>query len=958
MKRMAILNRLQGHGPLPLLAAGGILQGNYVLSTQNSVLNVPLYGDPLDPWSVLDSSVIYSSLSAMQKRHIRKMPRRLYDRLTKAFRGFANTLCLSVKDQSDRETYLGVLDLKIWFIKIALDNEDLAIGYLKKCADLCLALAFGTPKELDWSHGLYPNYPDRKDPLPFFRGQLNWIRERAKLFFSTEEELPQLTYNEYFILSQICVSKRALPFPSKKQVQDSVSSLYAELQQHKPIPREGIEAYKYSINKLIPFLNEKASPNTHISVSSSASFEESRAEGGRGKYISKIMQRTFSYRIDRNKMYIYADKVDMFGKRVFYPQPIDPYNITDFNFGNLIEREDDYVYPVDVFYKVIFNNYGADFFVTGTRLGTYSGDIILASMASEMLRYGRFEPMPSIMDPFPLWKIGENPVFFLERDIPSKASLSIESGLKARMVTCQPSWFTTLFQGLRHQIVEVLSKDQTLQIGLEENYKLWEFLKRIPKNTIYERIVSLDLKEATYSISFDILRANYELFERITPSSRLWRVIRTINHRPQRRVMFTTQVKLEHELQIDDFTSSIGSFMGEPLSFMHLTLLLRLISIIAESYAKYEEKFEKIIFPNFYTKVLNYGFPNVLSEHAGDDMIAFATKAYAWHFHFIVQYFGLILSKGKHGESKYFGVFCENFICLPKDPENIPKNCIFGSYAYLDIVKGRLLNSFSKVAGSERSPMLGQGSTLSTALQWWSGDSKLAKTLFWVANFSQLRKTHRMNLHFPPCFGGFELPMSKGNYSFGKDSFSDNCLSYIQGIYDLQDTRKFLYFAYLLRSIRTNVSKDIIIDNKLRQYLPGIIASLRHYTMDEVPFKMESGEPYMKYVSRLEPLGFKPWSELDNIVSRLNAFKALLNGIPEKESRDVSLIALRSRFNYVWSEIRSLIEPHPVLEQDLSKFSRKFTLREGQFFFRIDHIPIILSSTSLMLHNMNDRELI
>jgi len=961
-KRVAILSRLASHGALPVMVAGGLLQGNYIV-IGNQVQAVPLYGTPRDPWDIYDASSLVSSLSGREKMYLRKIGPKHFDRLNKAFRGFGNTILLSVKNLNSIETYKGIYDLKVWFLKVGLDNEDLAIGYLKKISDLCLALAFGTPKEIDWTHGIYPNYPDRKDPLPFFRGELGWIRERAQLFFKENNELPQLTFNEYFMLSQICVSKRSLPFPSEAQVQDAVSEVTALLQIPKKVSKEAIDGYKYSLRRLKPFLSTKYNTRPHISVSSSACFENSRSDGGRGSYFASILAKPYEFKVPYDQRCDFWELTDFLGREVLAaPDPEVNWVMNDFAnldpFGNLpygyVFDESNSSYAYELFFKPSVKLVGLERQVMGeSKLTENSGDFILACMATEMLRYGHFDVDPVRLDPFPMWKKGTNPIYFLDRNIPSKASLSIESGLKARMVTCQPAWFTELFQPMRHAIVEVLTNDKTLQIGLEENYKLWEFFKRIPKGEKFQRIFSLDLKEATYNISFDILRANFDLFEQITPSSRLWRAIRMINVRPQRELMWNHEVIKDFDLKVDVFESEVGSFMGEPLSFMHLTLLLRLMSIIAEAYAEYE-KFEKLLFPAKFEQVLNYGFPKILSEHAGDDMIALCSESYCRHFDHLIVIFGLVKSKGKHGESPYFGVFCENFVCLPKDPESIPANCRFGDYAYLDIVKGRLINSFSKVAGSEQSPVLGQGSSLATALEWWSGDSKLAQTLFWVANFSSLRKTHNMNLHLPPVFGGFSLPFAKGPYTYGSDEFTDTCISYLYAIYKLKDDKKFLLYSFLIRSIRISTAKDIVLEEKMHSQLPDILKSLKVYTRDEVKIESIPGEGYTALISRIKDLGYRPWSDLENIVGRLNAFSILLNGSVNRKVRDLSLQNLRRKFKVVWEKIYKEIDPIKPEFTDFKKFTKEYILREGNFFYKEDDIPALLKSTSLSLHKMVD----
>jgi hypothetical protein len=378
------------------------------------------------------------------------------------------------------------------------------------------------------------------------------------------------------------------------------------------------------------------------------------------------------------------------------------------------------------------------------------------------------------------------------------------------------------------------------------------------------------------------------------------------------------------------------------------------MSLIAEAYAEYE-KFQKLLFPAKYEQVLSYGFPKILSEHAGDDMLAFCTKSYAHHFNHLLDYFKLVKSMGKHGESPWFGVFCENFLCLPKDPESIPANCKFGDYAYLDIVKGRLINSFSKVAGSERSPVLGQGSTLATALEWWSGDSKLAQTLFWVANFSQLRRTHKMNLHLPPVFGGFSLPHAKGPYIYGNDTFTDVCIKYLEGIYQLKDDRKFLLYSFIVRSIRLNSSKDIVLDDKIQANLPKALENLKYYTRDETKISSIPGEGYMALLARLKESGYRPWSDLENMVGRLNAFDALLSQKVTPELRDLSLQALRHKFTSVWDKIKREITPVENFSfKDIKSFAKTYTLREGNFFYREEEVPVVLRSSSLSLHAMVD----
>jgi hypothetical protein len=498
-------------------------------------------------------------------------------------------------------------------------------------------------------------------------------------------------------------------------------------------------------------------------------------------------------------------------------------------------------------------------------------------------------------------------------------------------------------QLFRHCVVQWLSKDAFLRVGFEEADKLWDLLKSYAKDpdkfkSVYSDdglIISSDLSEATYNIPHDILELNQEFLEERFADNRLMRVFKNL-FAIQKRTMVLTDVKDQGFLadQPDTLQSVRGCFMGDSLSFMHLTLFLSSISFQATYKSCFPDR--KLKSYLYYDGHLRRPYGQIV----GDDHVAFnCSTEYCTVFRNRVEVYHGELSKiDSYG--KYAGTFCEQGFCKPSD--SLPtgtKLSVFGDILFLDVIKGSILTGKSKVKSEGQSAFLGHCKMLAKQAEWHPIPEvpQLAKLLIWNVNFKEAVLYGRVMPHFPLSLGGFGLSLGS------ERPLSDNGIRERYGLYLEAILEKDLdvFFAYwtLLESIRKPNPKGVKWEAHLDELLT-ITQGLETFEVDVykvVPPYLKDKQISVCLSYLREELGIVPMYSLGDIICRISSFKKFWDGNIDKTRQIVGMKRVESRFVKAWKIIHTTITPAEELKhKTLYELGKDFQSKSWGKFFNVN----------------------
>jgi hypothetical protein len=955
-------------GAIALLASGGLLQGNYTFA-YDGIKIAPVYPVPGTRTNLMEFE-IYRSMADCSRAKLKRMEHVQWNMLKKTWSGFCQSLSLRINDLNDKDTFLGLYDMKCWFISLGSINPEAACKYIKFVCDLLIQVGMGNTKELFESDipDFYPGVCEGKinDPLGrFFRGELSHIAKRAyRLYNSREHYLPRPSYAEMCTICQIAVGKRASAHPSNKMIRSNIEDTITLLKEKPWIDPTVLNAYASALSLVTLHTGENFGSDEHISFNSSSRYDYSRSNMGSIAWAHKAMSKLTEW-VEIESLEALSNVVDMFGRPIVTKEALKLtklyINYDCFGFA---------IFPLIFFLywkPNLTTNAEIDFIQVEERICDSQngdipsiGDVLLALCAHDMTHDGCFtHPITTIcgIPTFP-----EAPGYAMLRPSPMRVSLSVESGLKLRLITASRTVWGVLSQPLRHACYKALRKDESLRIGFSENYKLWEFLKQNGKEKP-SRIVSADLVEATYRMPSELLSRHESFYKKVIGDNSLMRIMSQYLISRKRKVEFSNETNSKYG-PFEDFVSETGSHMGENLSFIDLTVMNKTVSIIADCYANFcRNKKIMLDFPTSYKEIIKIQYSGTKSQTCGDDHLALDHED-EYYSHFYKQIFSKIngkISPGKHGVSPYFGVFCENhfMVMTPEEMEleGVPENCRFGHLAYIDTVKGRLLNGVSKVQG-KGTPCLGQGSALSTALSWTTGaNRKLAYIYFWHQNFPIMKCTRGMNLYLPPNMGGYGLPMVNGHkaeISIMSES-QISYLEYLKTISLLEDHGEVIKYMTLLQAIRSSTDKDVCLRipqiEKLAMFKDNFITLDEAMAESPCPTELLL-DSFSKKVLYLTYKGYTCLSDLNKEVERVESIRTIVHHGPKKAKNfGLSLREIRERFDDAWRIIKKELKPTLLSPTDtIENLSWALKSRYGSLFVRTAIIHQRMGVKGLAVH--------
>nr|WPR16651.1 MAG: RNA-dependent RNA polymerase [Streptophyte associated narna-like virus 24] len=689
----------------------------------------------------------------------------------------------------DRKLRLSITKFKIWFLRISLKGRvirqpgkktrvilsqwDKVQSGLKAISGWFQYYALDErqlnvrPPQIPWFYGWKGDHPT----FPWFDGHLKHFKEL---------EDRKLTDLDIRTLCQIRTFGRALPPPSRSACISDLHQQVAVLTTENVVSQRVLQRVSEVSGLLADRLNIGEIPMfSHISVSTSGCFEVSQKDGGLASYIRGWVKELdiplWSVRIrDNNGIYGLIDHRiinssdiyrDCYGNRVFpgswASDDAEVQKIFE-RLPNMKSKALKNAYKTEGKISLLdkmFRQSGHFRKAKATRellsKDLYPSEVcpsILMVASSEAILQGEYldlhgnhaEPDMWILLPskreIPLFN-GRGPLRYRSVDKPRvQMQCLAEPGAKTRSLGKNQAWFVIVTKIMRFMVEPILARDGRARIGLVSTNKMWSFLKHIQGGKNHGQwLQSTDYSAATDWISLDMLKHMWEpWFSRIREGHPflIYKDLVTCNRSLHFKGIF--------EPCDNKGIHKCGSFMGEPMSFMSLTL----INLVFEELSSiWNNKLSA-----FLTPVTSLGSFDPVAI-CGDDVAALRrTLTRIQMFKHVVACCGMKLS-WKDGVSRRLLIFCEEHVTVFNK-----------QFTYIDVIKSRLLTTMARQHSDNRSAILGKGRMLANQLNY--HPSKMIKTFIMKIYDQVFDRSHkyimsnmRLPYFLPPSCGGMGYPI-------------------------------------------------------------------------------------------------------------------------------------------------------------------------------------------------------
>jgi len=419
-----------------------------------------------------------------------------------------------------------------------------------------------------------------------------------------------------------------------------------------------------------------------------------------------------------------------------------------------------------------------------------------------------------------------------------------------------------------------------------------------------ELIYSMDLTEATYNISPDIMEDNFEFISDVFKDNPIWEVYQDLFKITDRKLDLS--IICEQGFDAPVFLEvKQGSFMGDGLSFMHLTMMLS--SIVNLSSTKREQDLHKVL------------VERPFGQSVGDDLVLLNAKFWQCQkFNQTLRDFNLEVSK--INSIFISGVFAEQYfikVTDQRDKSKIPNESLFGDLWFVDSIKTMLLTGKPKVSAEKKNSFIGQANALNKQLAYFpeslSWKRLRCRVYLWVFNYDEAVKLGRAKPHLPPELGGLSIPI--GACDGPKTELMRE--KYIP--YWIRMTRlpqaEFTAYYLLLKGIFKSAPKGVPWSNDPDRVMAiANTANILHF--DEVNEKVKDLDFYARLgaMERLRYLnkthGWVSASQIDDELSRRETYLDFwYNPTKKRAFRTLKTHSAAERHTEIWKFIRINLEP-------------------------------------------------
>nr|QED42934.1 putative RdRp [Monilinia narnavirus H] len=854
----------------------------------------------------------------------------------------------------DRLLFRAIRNYKIWFLNFAFAGRHKTITKRDGTKKRILVptnfdrLLLGLKKIAGWLQWAclsdMKDHNDPAPPVPYWIGyhsqtgshELVWFGGHLSRYRSILIDL-QFTDRELANLCQIRTFGRALPCPTRNLCNEAFAEQLNILSVEKKTPPEVLRIVRQFANELGKKLNVREMPlHTHVSVSTSGCFERSQTEGGLASVGSEWIN---ILDIPLNEVLVgpYQVLPGSFSELHSLPDYMSRFpSIIDIRdvYGELLFPRPKSFYALGVGLKslglkkknttLLHYLYGgaglstmrrkASKFLGEEALPSTTGKSMLLVASSLAYRQGEFISdmgynvnmeflhVGSLRIPFVTGPVMRRHMIYRPISMPKvKLDCLAEPGAKTRPLGKNQAWFTIVTRAMRFMAEPIIARDGRARIGLRSTNKMWSFLKFLKeKGPSYDDPIaqSSDLKSATDLIPLDVLEAIWSGFLRSLPKSHpFWVFYGLITCK---RSMFKASKFKFLEFKYPDGTlNQRGSFMGEPMSFLTLTLVNLLVEDISDYY-----------YCN--PKVPLWSQPSYFGSQqdpcciCGDDVAALRNNIRRITVFKTVMLALSMLFSWKDGMSRRIIIFCEDHALLTGRGTQF-------KIEYIDVIKSRLLTTMSRDHSENRSSILGKGRMLSNQLDYFSNENLKIAVLSYFRNifdrcynYGVIRnQACKLPLYLPPCAGGMGLPIVDSLMP----SFMWPYIGYIYKVLsdpsEYSRLTKLTILSSMNSRIKHGISSDVslILEELLKPYsraLPGesrikgntiynddfIITLLTNVYSVDIPL-----DPYLKKYdfSSLENeaarIGFVPLSSFPSEIERVLNFQKFIKDGFTKETR-------------------------------------------------------------------------
>jgi hypothetical protein len=442
--------------------------------------------------------------------------------------------------------------------------------------------------------------------------------------------------------------------------------------------------------------------------------------------------------------------------------------------------------------------------------------------------------------------------------------------------------------------------------------------------------ISTDLSEATYSTPFELLDENTKFLDEILTDVPVWKVYHRL-FKINSRYVDTTELTSKGYTDVDHFTTCRGGFMGDPLSFMQLTLQMQATINMAVRRTGNTSR-------ERHTRPLGQG--------AGDDnlLIGASVKLYRS----LKQSFkdcNMRVSK-IDSFSKDSMTFTEQYAVRPSDlafHNGYAKESLFGDLIYLDIIKGSILSGKSKVKTTGSHPFIGHSTALNKQIAWhpikWVRDR--GGPLLWAANYRLATGLASNMASLPIPLGGIGMALTSQITRFDDELFQKR-LPYYEAILGME-FNEFLKYQLLLIGIYKANPKGKIWQND-----PDLIQAF----IEHSEFLSEESIQVPAYLANKgysatrkylrDMLGLVSLREAVDVMTRREAFQRFWNEEEVTSFLSLPMKGAKERANKVWAQIYSEVIPvDHVKSHSIQELTKQFELRTWGILFKKDH-PLYL----------------
>ncbi|QJT93766.1 RNA-dependent RNA polymerase [Erysiphe necator associated narnavirus 34] len=917
----------------------------------------------------------------------------LYDRALYAWRAIGTTVLLNGELTHDallfdQELLEAGIQLKKWFFHSCFSKFELSSdgrGHwpgLDKTITLFKRLGawityYGSfsaetvkPKSIDAFPGALPS----EQRLVWMAGTLVKFRE-PWLLLPTKENI--------HVLATMAGFPRALPPASKEVAIEGAKDTYNILTTEPPQTSSNIlDLFRIASIRVSRGM-KKLPVVTHCSINATACYERTTEQGGTASYVVEQVNKLLNSSVDelfKDSLHIHSLMYDPFGRVALSKgvawtiwcrrnAPVQPVMLPAMPTGlgfrrpmlfGYVAYRGEFLDPrvnggkqwnlpnMCPYGGIRYNREIYDLF-KNDEAAFYNetlGDVVSLWAFSEALQYGHFvdahgNRVEPLLENLALFKEPGLKTWVQDSPVPAEFMALEEPGWKARCLTKNKSFVVILQALLRHPIAESIGSDGRCGFGLKSSHILWDFLKSIRKKKFSSDwyFVSTDLKSSTDLIPHDLLRVIWDsalpvLGLRKHPLSVLRNMI-MLNHDLEWEFPRGNKVSTPH---------LCGSFMGEPVSFMGLSLYNLCVGEIA-NYCLLTNTSIDMVDPE---KFLEIGpLPADYSAIVGDDRMSLTDRPGMFPItNELYRRTNGLPSPGKNTVSSVHGILAENHVFLDN-----------GKVEFLDIIKAKMLTPSTRFHSDNRTSLIGKGSALWQSLEWYestipfrnsssSNNARLVYTQMMVRGFfpKDVKKAFNLPISLPTTVGGINFPVSFPDSAkyFRKElnilwwlvtiAPIDEFFKYATRIRGIASSSKRLLKSDSYANIWSDYMSSLISERDLticESFEPEKVENL--YTLESVlkylkenslvPCSVVTGMPHVNlsidYVN--STFGFMPIEVILEIWERQSTFtKAFTEGVKKKEPLSFhKYVGNLSRFwSQTLSEITDVLPEHSFKSMD------------------------------------------